>query len=152
MVTRLTVRWKNPIARRIVTWCNEHDESLSSLSKRAGRHRTTGQRTCENLEYGERKGGRRGGMGSGVLADFAKAMGVTLDWLMYGREPTAPCIHEARTLDGWADAVEEAAAFGLPPEELEGAGFVGIPGTPKRVNAFLVEACARVWRMTNARK
>jgi hypothetical protein len=88
-------------------------------------------------------------VGAGVLADFATAMGVTLDWLHYGREPPAPVLREARTLKDWADAVEEARIFGLTPEELEGAGFVGIPGKPKRVNAFLVEACARVWKMTN---
>jgi len=131
----------NPIAQRIQAWCEQNNESLRSLSERAGRHPSTAQKTIENLEAGL-------GFGVDVLLDLSRAMGVTLDSLLYGRD--VPVLLEARSLPGWDDAVADARRMvDYTDEEIAGAGLIGVPTMRAVVNAILVEACVRVWRATS---
>jgi transcriptional regulator with XRE-family HTH domain len=133
-----TVRRENPIATRIRNYCANGKISLRDLSKRAILSASTAQKVCDRLERDE------GDVGLDTLDSLAKAMGVTLVWLLYGDNPPDTIL--LRALPGWKEAAREAIdRLGADPAQVELIGGWHLHEAPTRLDGIFVASLARAW-------
>lgn len=132
-------RAANPVAQRIREHCLRTGKSLAQLSAEAGLSRSGVQKICDRLDKS------LGDVGLDSLTGIARAMGVSLVWLLYGDNPPGAVL--LRSLPGWAEAAREAAErFGADPAVVEAVGGWHLHEAPARVDGIFVAALTRVWR------
>lgn len=138
-VKPVTARTSNPIATRIREYCAHGGISLRELSRRAGLSPSGAQKIADRLETDA------GDVGLDSLTGIARAMGVSLVWLLYGDNPPDKVL--LRALPGWPEAAREAVQrLGADPTVVEAVGGWHLHEAPAQLDGILVAALARTWR------
>lgn len=128
----------HPIAARIRAHASQRRISLRDLSRQAGLSPSTAQKICDRFETDA------GDVGLDSLSSLAKAMGVSLVWLLYGDHPPDKIV--LRTLPGWESAAREAVErLRADPAVVEAIGGWHLHEAPPRIDAIFVASLARTW-------
>lgn len=112
---------------------------MVQLSVLAGLSRSGVQKVCDRLERD------LGDTGLESLVGIAKAMEVSLVWLLYGDHPPGKIL--LRSLPRWPDAAREAIErLGADPAVVEAVGEWHVHAAPEHLDGIAVAALTRVWR------